>query len=76
MAARRSTDEMRDRVVLGEFGVRNVSEPGGAGRGAAGGCSPSRPGLCPLLAGPHHRLPRELPRLRGRLGPAALRGGE
>lgn len=34
MAARRSTDEMRERVVLGEFGVRNVR---GAGRGRVRG---------------------------------------
>lgn len=33
MASRRSTDEMRERVVLGEFGVRNVR---GAGQGRAG----------------------------------------
>lgn len=33
MAAKRRTDEMRERVVLGEFGVRNVSGAGRAGLG-------------------------------------------
>lgn len=74
MAAKRGTEEMRDRVVLGEFGVRNVS---GARRDGGGLPAPAPltvPPVC-LLAGPHHGLPRQLPRLRGRLGPAAVRGG-
>uniref|UniRef100_A0A8B9M6S5 RNA polymerase I and III subunit C n=1 Tax=Accipiter nisus TaxID=211598 RepID=A0A8B9M6S5_9AVES len=75
MAAKRGTDEMRDRVVLGEFGVHNVSGARWDGGGLPAPAPPlTAPPVC-LLAGPHHRLPRQLPRLRGRLGPAAVRGG-
>lgn len=74
MAAARAVEEMRSRVVLGEFGVRNVSsvaaESGGEKRerdGSGDGLSlaaPSRTDASLSPLGSYHRLSRELFGLR------------
>lgn len=70
MAAAQAVEEMRSRVVLGEFGVRNVSfvalrSGGEKCEGVGGGdglslAAPSRSDSSLFPLGSYHRLSREL----------------